>query len=267
MLAHMLPLAIHDALHSVAHHRISLVEPHVTETEHAFTIEAEAPGVAPSDVKIEFDGESNSVRIHGKSTVAAHTHFVDFTTSFGSHAVDADKASASVEHGVISITLPKAPESEAEVPTHVRIPVSGEADEEETNKSSAGDAYRLTLVAAGFNASEITVEAQPNAQPHRGQQDGLLKISGESTRIKRRRLEEVFRLPRDADTAGATASQVDGILTIRIPKRLAPAARRIPISLKAAGGRRKLPETRAEQNASSAPASSKGDETDEPVMV
>ena len=102
------------------------------------------------------------------------------------------------------------------------------------------------------------MEAQRNAQPHRKQQDSLLRITGESTRLKRKKLDEVYRLPRDADVAAATASQVDGLLTIRIPKRLSPAARRIPISLKAAGGRRKLPETRAEQNASSAPASSKG---------
>jgi len=280
MLAHMLhpmPMlsihdalhsaAIHDALHSAAHmnNRLSLVDPHVTESDTAFTIAAEAPGVAPADVKIEFESQSNSVRIHGRSTSShTHTHFVDFTTCFGTRAVDADKATASVEDGIITIMMPKAPDSESEVPSHVQVPVSGKADDE---ASSAGDdVYRLTLVTAGFNASEIAVEAQANAQPHRKQQDGLLRISGESTRIKRKRLDEVYRLPRDADYTGVTASQVDGILTICIPRRLAPAARRIPIAVEAAGGRRKLPET-AEAGSSPTAAPKGSDETEEPVMV
>lgn len=275
MLAHMLhpmPLMnMHDMLHCAVHmhdRRLSLVEPHVSESEDAFTIEAHAPGVAKADVKIEFESESNSVRIHGRSTSSnsALTHFIDFTTTFGPQAVDADKASATVEDGIITIIMPKAQESEAEAPTHVHVPVSSTADED---ASSADDrAYRLTLVAAGFNASEITVEAQRNAQPHRKQQDSLLRITGESTRLKRKKLDEVYRLPRDADVAAATASQVDGLLTIRIPKRLAPSARRIPISLEGAGtSRRKIPETEEGSSSASAPEVAKGDEAEDAVMV
>ena len=62
------------------------------------------------------------------------------------------------------------------------IPVSITTD----SASSADDrAYRLTLVAAGFNASEITIKAQKNTQTHRKQQDVLR--TGESTRLKARR--------------------------------------------------------------------------------
>ena len=118
--------------------------------------------------------------------------FIDFTTAFGHCAVDADKASATVKDGIITIKMPKAPESEAEAATQVLIPVSGTVNEDNL---ADGNAYDLTLVAAGFNASEITVEAQKNAQPHRMQQDGLLRITGESSRLKRKKLdEEVARL-------------------------------------------------------------------------
>jgi HSP20 family molecular chaperone IbpA len=271
MLAHMLhpmpmmaPHMLHDVLHCAAHmhdRRLSLVEPHVTESEDTFTVEAHAPGVAAADVKIEFDSESNSVRIKGSTSSSAHTHFIDFTTAFGHHAVDADKASATVEDGIITIKMPKAPESEAEAATQVLIPVSGTVNEDASN-SADGNAYDLTLVAAGFNASEITVEAQKNAQPHRMQQDGLLRITGESSRLKRKKLDEVYRLPRDADVVGATAWAVDGLLTIRVPKRPASSARRIPISLEAAGAsRRKIPET-AEREASKT-----DEEAEDAVMV
>ena len=283
MLAAMLPsmpmLAIHDALHSAAHAhgRLSLGQARVTEADDAFTIEADAPGVAATDAKIEYESESNSVRIHGSSTRHAHTHLVDYRTSFGARTTDADKAVASIKDGIITVTLPKAAESEAEVSAHVRIPVPGSASDE--SGTAADDAYRLTLVAAGFNASEITVEAQANAirlplalDPRYGrQQDGLLRISGESARIKRKRLDEVYRLPRDADATAATASQLDGILTIHIPKRPAPVHRRIQIALgheQTSGTLRKLPETTtADQGASGSSSSAANQGDEEPAMV
>jgi len=279
MLAHMLhpmpmmaPHMLHDVLQCAAHmqdRRLSLVEPHVTESEDTFTVEAHAPGVAAADVKIEFDSESNSVRIKGSTSSSAHTRCIDFTTAFGYRAVDADKASATVKDGIITIKMPKAPESEAEAETQVLIPVSGTVNEDNL---ADGNAYDLTLVAAGFNASEITVEAQKNAQPHRMQQDGLLRITGESSRLKRKKLDEVYRLPRDADVVGATAWAVDGLLTIRVPKRHASSARRIPISLEAAGASRsKIPETVEREESSvptAAPEASKTDEeAEDAVMV
>ena len=102
MLAHMLhpmpmmaPHMLHDVLHCAVHmqdRRLSVVEPHVTESEDTFTVEAHAPGVAAADVKIEFDSESNSVRIKGSTSSSAHTHFIEFTTAFGHRAVDASHA-------------------------------------------------------------------------------------------------------------------------------------------------------------------------------
>jgi len=278
MLAHMLqpmpmmaPHMLRDVLHCAAHmhdRRLSLVEPHVTESEDTFTVEAHAPGVAAADVKIEFDSESNSVRIKGSTSSSAHTHFIDFTTAFGHRAVDADKASATVEDGIITIKMPKSPEADAA--TQVLIPVS--AVDEDASNPADGNAYDLILVAAGLKASEITIEAQKNAQPHRMQQDGLLRITGESSRLKRKKLDEVYRLPRDADVVGARAWSVDGLLTIRVPKRPASSARRIPISLEAAGaGRRKIPETAEREESSvsiATPETSKSDEeVKDAVMV
>merc|ERR1712146_39757 len=69
--------------------------------------------------------------------------------------------------------------------------------------------YKLTVVAAGVAASDLTWAAE----------DGTLKICGETKRTGARFAGRSFRLPEDADATKARASHVDGILTVTVPKK------------------------------------------------
>merc|ERR1712023_43495 len=71
-----------------------------------------------------------------------------------------------------------------------------------------GDAYSLTLVAAGFAAAELQMIIE----------DNVLKVSGHSKRTGAH-LKRCVRLPRDADVDGMVAVHVDGILTVRVPTK------------------------------------------------
>merc|ERR1719267_292759 len=72
--------------------------------------------------------------------------------------------------------------------------------------------YALALSAPGVKQSDLKVSVL----------DGVLKIEGETvTNGNKRTVSYATRLPRDADPDLSTASTVDGILTISIPRKAA----------------------------------------------
>merc|ERR1712070_828627 len=77
----------------------------------------------------------------------------------------------------------------------------------------------VTLVAAGLAASDLIVSASAA---------GVLKVEGETKRTGSK-IARSFKLPRDADASLATACHVDGILTLKVPKK-AEAAKQIAFS-------------------------------------
>jgi HSP20 family protein len=92
----------------------------VTETEDEFVVKASVPGVKPEDVQITVQGDTLTIRGEcrseeektGERWHLRERHFGSFQRSVSLPApVDSDKAQASHEHGVLTLTLPKTEEA------------------------------------------------------------------------------------------------------------------------------------------------------------
>lgn len=180
-----------DALASDAFAPSLAPAPRLSTTATAHAISLAAPGLSPADVSIEVADGRLSIR--GASKVRR----IDWSIALPRDA-DAATATAEVADGLITVRL----ERKKRVPTHIAVGAGAETDETDE------DAYTLTVVAAGFAASDLALRVQ----------DGVLEVSGESTRTGAR-LEKHVRLPRDADGEKARAVHVDGILTVSVPTK------------------------------------------------
>jgi HSP20 family protein len=104
------------------------------ETDDAFVVEAELPGVKPEDVDITLDGRTLVIRgeygtqqgpedgKQGRYLVRERRSGVYTRAVTLPGAVDTDRAETSFENGELTLTLPKAPEARTR-----RIPISGGA--------------------------------------------------------------------------------------------------------------------------------------------
>ena len=102
----------------------------IFEEKDAIRIMAEVPGVRPQDVKISVEG--NILTVHGQKqqtaeerTERVHRYertYGEFERTFSLPAsVDANKISASYEHGVLTIILPKAEQAR---PREIQVEVT-----------------------------------------------------------------------------------------------------------------------------------------------
>jgi HSP20 family protein len=88
------------------------------ETEDAFILTAEVPGVAPEDLEISLEGATVTLRGERKraSEEGASVHRSERAVGAFRRAIDlpvpidADKVEAVHRHGVLTLRLPKAPE-------------------------------------------------------------------------------------------------------------------------------------------------------------
>lgn len=105
----------------------------VTETENEFVVKASLPGVKPEDVQITVHGDTLTIRGESKAEEekeGEHWHLRE--RRFGSFQrsvtlatpVDSDKTEARYEHGVLTLTLPKA---EGAKPRQIKINVPSQA--------------------------------------------------------------------------------------------------------------------------------------------
>jgi HSP20 family protein len=99
----------------------------VAETENEFVVKASLPGVKPEDVQITVHGDILIIRGETRAEEekkGEHWHvrerrFGQFQRSLSlTTPVDADKAQAQYEHGVLTLTLPKA---EAAKPRQIKV--------------------------------------------------------------------------------------------------------------------------------------------------
>jgi HSP20 family molecular chaperone IbpA len=105
----------------------------IWETDNELVLYADLPGVAPEDVDIQF--ENRELRIHGK--VAPRHEKIQFlygeygigdfyrTFTIG-EAVDTEKISAELHHGVLVLHLPK---TEAVKPRRIEVKHAGLAED------------------------------------------------------------------------------------------------------------------------------------------
>jgi len=193
---------------------------HVIEEQDGYKVTVQAPGVKADDLSISFE--------HDVLTVTSATKTDRATVTFKQQAklpnANARTATATHKDGVLTITLQKQP-----LPETIHIAVSDvlpPADEQpDLEDDEAPKTYTLTLAAAGVKASDIRIEASQTMLTAHG------KTSGARGTFS---IHRAYRLPNDADLAAATASHVDGILSVVVPTKLAPEATQIKISSTAA---------------------------------
>lgn len=110
----------------------------IVETSGAYELRAELPGFAPGEVNIEVDkgvlsvtGErSINEEKEGESYRRVERSYGRFTRSFSlPDTVNAEAISADMEHGVLTVTLPKRP---AATPRKVAIAAKNDAKAEES---------------------------------------------------------------------------------------------------------------------------------------
>ena len=99
----------------------------VSENENDFVVKASLPGVKPESVQITIQGDALSIRAEtqtnaeqkGERWHLRERRFGVFQRSLSlGTPVDSEKASADFEHGVLTLTLPKA---ESSKPRQIRI--------------------------------------------------------------------------------------------------------------------------------------------------
>lgn len=194
--------ALH-ALNALPGCRLSSAQPRLTtDDKNNYSVAIDAPGVAPSDLNIEvLDGK---LSVTGKTSTQAATHFCNVQVALP-HNADAASASASAADGLVLVTMPKKAPVEV-VPT--RVAVSSASNDCESDDDDDDERYKVTVIAAGIAPTELDVLAKP----------GLLKVEGASARTGAK-VAKCFKLPRDADVVCATATHVNGILTVTVPKQ------------------------------------------------
>ncbi len=99
----------------------------VVENENEFVVKASVPGVKPEDVEITVHGDTLTIRGQtqveeekkGETWHLRERRFGAFQRSLSLPVpIDSDKANASYDHGVLTLTLPKA---EAAKPKQIKI--------------------------------------------------------------------------------------------------------------------------------------------------
>ena len=89
----------------------------VSESEDAFTVDAELPGVAPADVEIVVLGEKLTIKGERKAQAPEGARMLRRERSLGSFTrvlqfpveLEADKVEAQLKNGVLNIKLTKSP--------------------------------------------------------------------------------------------------------------------------------------------------------------
>jgi HSP20 family protein len=116
----------------------------VSETEDAFVVKASVPGVKPDDVQITVQGDTLTIRGQSKAEEEKkgeqwhlrERRFGTFQRSVTlATPIDSDKAQAHYEHGVLTLTLPKAA---AARPRQIKISSTGQGSTQGQIHSDSG---------------------------------------------------------------------------------------------------------------------------------
>ncbi len=103
----------------------------VSETDEAFEVEAALPGVNPEDVEVQVHGDTVTIKGNakeeaeekGKDWLRRERRYGVFARSFTLPTdIDAEKASADFENGLLKLRLPK---SEAARPKTIKVSTKG----------------------------------------------------------------------------------------------------------------------------------------------
>lgn len=100
--------------------------------------------------------------------------------------------------------------------------------------SQNGDGYRIAIELPGVAEDDIHVTVEEGVLQIRGDKKSEREEKGDTWYFSERQFgsfSRSFRLPGDADAGQVKAEMKDGVLTITVPKKAAPAAAaRVPIT-------------------------------------
>jgi HSP20 family protein len=110
----------------------------ISETDEAFEVEAALPGVKPEDVEVQVHGDTVTIKGNakeeaaekGKDWLRRERRYGVFARSFTLPTdIDAEKASADFENGLLKLRLPK---SEAARPKTIKVSTKGVTEGEKS---------------------------------------------------------------------------------------------------------------------------------------
>ena len=178
----------------------------VHETEQAFIIRMDVPGVKSHQVGIEEkNGEVEivAIRMDNSQTNVAHTYqevlYVD------PYKADLENTQAHLDQGVLMIEIPKKVTPEM-------IQLEPVAEHPPASTSEESDEFRIEADLPGVKPSQLhlKVSTKENILYLRANRE-----VGQSSIMVTRRM---FAVPRDADMAAARAYLLDGVFTLVAPK-------------------------------------------------
>jgi HSP20 family protein len=90
----------------------------IQETDNAYVLELEMPGLSREDVEVSFENDTIIVRGEKQEKtenkeekgVIRREYHTRFERSFSVHGIDPDQVSAKMENGILLVTLPKSRE-------------------------------------------------------------------------------------------------------------------------------------------------------------
>jgi len=175
------------------HHHKQGTRHHIHDLEHSYKLTLEAPGVRADDLDVTLNEQV--LKVVGKSKNARHGIEVSFELP---RDADVDNIHATTVDGIVTFTIMKlTPRNPTIIPVSIYLP-------SDTELSS----YMLNITAAGISASDIHVQTC----------DGMIKVEGKTERTGAC-IDKVYKLPTDADAESTTASHIDGILTLHVPRK------------------------------------------------
>jgi len=205
---------------------ISRDAPRIEEKTNSFALTVSAPGVKTQDIKVTVEHNVHTgqdvIKVCGQSASAAHTHFVNWSTTLPKTA-DGAAATAEAVDGILSVSIPKKSAEDSKAKATRILSVDSTLPSESTPSSDSeddDDTYSLTIRAPGIAAADLSITLQST----------LLKIVGETKRTGMK-IDKVYQLPRDVDIHGdkCAASHVDGVLSMTLQKKATPSSVTIPV--------------------------------------
>ena len=200
---------------ALAHMKGGKSQIEATETDAGYEYTIAMPGVRPTDLDVSVDGPNTLV------IKATGRHPSERRLRLPRDA-DAEATSATLEHGLLALSVARQPA--------VAVPVVAATDGEASMDAAADDkeepGYQLRLECPGVRTDDLSVVAQ----------GGQLHVKGLTTRGRglSYRVDRRFELPRDADADAASASHLDGVLTVSVPRLAPPVPKKLPIEPAAA---------------------------------
>jgi len=174
------------------------------ESEDSYGLTVAVPGVRPADLEVSVVGRK--LRVAAKNSRGTFERQLTLPKD-----ADAAASKATIEHGVLTLEVPKLASKQ--------LSVNASEPPEPVEEAPS---YQITVECVGVRTADLKVEVQGSAVAVSGKSER----AGHKYQVKRR-----FELPSDADANGTAATHQDGVLTLTVPRTAAPnVAKRLKIA-------------------------------------